>query len=133
MANSVKIHADQRDGLSKIREELRDGSSKIREGQRDLLRTIRADREDGFVQGPKRKTSSRSTKFDILNVMERGLGVEEVNAVDAVQEIVEITIDSGAAKSAWPIREKGVGRTKGDENGKETRDGNSYGRVTRAT
>ena len=82
-----KIHADQRDGLSKIREELRDGSSKIREGQRDRLRTIRADREDGFVQGPKRKTckrqektdamtsASRSIKFDVLNMTERGLGL----------------------------------------------------------
>ena len=46
-------------------------------------------------------SASRSIKFDVLNMMERGLGVEEVNAVDAVQEIVEITIDSGAAKSAW--------------------------------
>ena len=56
-------------------------------------------------------SASRSIKFDVLKMTERGLEVEEVNAVDAVQEIVEITIDSGAAKSAWPIREKGAGRT----------------------
>ena len=37
---------------------------------------------------------------------------EEVNAVEAVQEIVEITVDSGAAKSVWPSRKKGVEITK---------------------
>ena len=31
-----------------------------------------------------------------------------MNAVDVVQEI---TVDSGAAKSVWPIRKKGVTRT----------------------
>ena len=36
---------------------------------------------------------------------------EEVNAVEAVLEIVEITVDSGAAKSVWPSRKKGVERT----------------------
>ena len=36
---------------------------------------------------------------------------EEVNAVEAVLEIVEITVDSGAAKSIWPSRMKGVERT----------------------
>ena len=35
-----------------------------------------------------------------------------MNAVNVVQEIVEITVDSGAAKFAWPIRKKGVARTK---------------------
>ena len=53
---------------------------------------------DGFVQKPKRT--------------ERGLKVEEVNAVDVVQEIVEITVDSGTPKSVWPIRTKGVARKK---------------------
>ena len=33
-----------------------------------------------------------------------------MNAVDVVQEIVEITVDSGAAKSVRPIRMKGVAR-----------------------
>ena len=38
-------------------------------------------------------TASRSNKFDVLSLTERGLGVEEVNAVDVVQEIVEIIVD----------------------------------------
>ena len=37
--------------------------------------------------------------------------IEEVNAVDVVQEIVEIATDSGATRSAWPIPKKGVTRT----------------------
>ena len=36
---------------------------------------------------------------------------EEVNAVDVVQQVVEVAVDSGAAKSAWPIRKSGVTRT----------------------
>ena len=35
-----------------------------------------------------------------------------MNAVDVVQEIVEISVDAGAAESAWPIRRKRVTRTK---------------------
>ena len=35
-----------------------------------------------------------------------------MSAVDVVQEIVEIIVDSGAAKSVWPIRQKGGTRTK---------------------
>ena len=34
-----------------------------------------------------------------------------MNAVDMVQEIVEIIVDLGAAKSVWPMRKKGVART----------------------
>ena len=34
-----------------------------------------------------------------------------MNAVDVVQEIVEITVASGDAKGVWPIRKKGVART----------------------
>ena len=37
---------------------------------------------------------------------------EEVNAIETVQEVVEVTVDSGAAKSVWPSRKKGVERTK---------------------
>ena len=37
---------------------------------------------------------------------------EEVNATETVQKVVEITVDSGAAKSVWPSRKKGVERTK---------------------
>ena len=49
-----------------------------------------------------------ANKIDVLNLTERGLEVEEVNAVAVVQEIVEITLDSGAAKSVWSIRNKGA-------------------------
>ena len=45
-------------------------------------------------------SASRNNKVDVLNMTERGLEVEEVNAIDVAQKIVEITIDSGAAKSA---------------------------------
>ena len=48
-------------------------------------------------------SACRSNKFDVVNLTERGLEVEEVNAVDVVQEIVEIT--------EWAIRKKGVTRT----------------------
>ena len=37
---------------------------------------------------------------------------ELVNVVGTLQEVVEITVDSGAAKSVWPSRKKGVERTK---------------------
>ena len=38
---------------------------------------------------------------------------EEANDVEKAQENVEITIDSGAAKSVWPIRKKeSRGRTR---------------------
>ena len=54
----------------------------------------------------KRKTyettsASRSKKSDVLEVIESGLEVEEVRAVDVVQEVLEITVDSGAATSVW--------------------------------
>ena len=42
--------------------------------------------------------------------------VEEVNAVDVVHEIVEITVDKGAAKSVWPILKNSVTRTKATTN-----------------
>ena len=49
--------------------------------------------------GTKEMTStSRTNKFDVLNMSEHGLEVEEVNAVDVVQEIVDITVESGADK-----------------------------------
>ena len=35
-----------------------------------------------------------------------------MNAIDVVQQIVDITVDSGAETSVWPIRRKGVARTK---------------------
>ena len=101
----------RRGGLGKIREDRRDGFSKIRE-----------DCDGGFVQSYRKtrkrleKTDgttnvNRSNKFDVLNQTESGLEFEEVNAVDVVQEILEITVDSIAAKSVWPSRKKGVTRT----------------------
>ena len=59
-----------------------------------------------------RTRASRSNNFDVLNFTERGLEVEEVNAVDVVQQIVEITVGGRAAKSVWPIRQKSVAGTK---------------------
>ena len=55
--------------------------------------------------------ASRCNNFDVLELIESELEVEEVHAVD-VQEVGEITVDSGAAKSVWPMRKKGVTRTK---------------------
>ena len=43
-------------------------------------------------------SASRSKKFDVLELIESELEVEEVSAVDVVQEVVEITADSGAAR-----------------------------------
>ena len=105
-------HEDQRNELCKYRDGRRDGFSKNRE-----------DRDDGFVCSSKRKTCkreertdgttdvTRSNKFDVLNLTESGLKVDEVNAVDELQEVVEITDDTGAAKSVWPIQESAT-RTK---------------------
>ena len=56
-------------------------------------------------------SASRSNKFDVLDMTERGLEVEELNAVYVVREIVETNVDSGAAKSVWLVRQKGVTTT----------------------
>ena len=45
-----------------------------------------------------------------LNLTENGTEIEEVNAVDVVQEIVAIAVVSEAAKSVSPIRQKGITR-----------------------
>ena len=47
--------------------------------------------------------TGRSDNFDVLKLTESDLEVEWVNEVDGVQEIVEITVDSGAATSVWTI------------------------------
>ena len=52
---------------------------------------------------------------DVLNVAESGQEFEALNAVDVVQEIVEITVDAGAAKNVWPI--EGRYEDKGDQDG----------------
>ena len=57
------------------------------------------------------KSASWNNPFFALTAIESE-DDEEVNAVEAVQEIVEITVDSGAAKSVWPSRKKVVERTK---------------------
>ena len=61
------------------------GSSSVRSGRR-------AHDWDGTT------TAIRSNKFDVLNITANGLEVEDVNTVDVVQEIVEITVDSGAPR-----------------------------------
>ena len=48
-------------------------------------------------------SASRRNKFDVLNLTDHGVEVEEMNAVDLVQEIVEITVDLGSVKSVWPF------------------------------
>ena len=35
-----------------------------------------------------------------------------MNSVEEVQEIVDVTVDSNAAKSVWPIQRKGIVRSK---------------------
>ena len=57
------------------------------------------------------KSTSRRNRFLALTAIESD-DDEEVNAIETVQEVVEITVDSGAAKSVWPSRKKGVERTK---------------------
>ena len=60
-------------------------------------------------------SASRSNQFDVLELIESELEVDEMNAVDVVQEVVEITVDLGAANNVWPIRKKGVTRTGGED------------------
>ena len=50
-------------------------------------------------------------QFDVLRSARVEEKVDEVNIVEEVREIVEITTESGA-KSVWPIRKKGVTMTK---------------------
>ena len=57
------------------------------------------------------KNTSRRNRFFALTAIE-SVDDEEVKAVETVQEVVEVTVDSGAAKSVWPSRKKGVERTK---------------------
>ena len=129
-----EIRAEQRDGFSKIREDQHDGFSKIRADQRDGSSKIRADQRDGFSKIPidqgdefgfysrrrmckcqeetgETKRANRRNRFLALTAVESD-DDEEVNAIETVQEVVEITVDSGAAKSVWPSRKKGVERTK---------------------
>ena len=58
----------------------------------------------------------RSNKFDVLNLTERGLEVEEgersLTWCKRSWSSLRSLSDSGAAKSVWPIRKKDVTRTK---------------------
>ena len=120
---SRRSRADQRDGLSKIRAEQRDGFNKIREDRRDGFSKIHSDQGHEFVfysrtrtfkcqeETGKTKSTSRRNRFLALTAIESD-DDEEVNAIETVQEVAEITVDSGAAKSIWPSRKKGVERTK---------------------
>ena len=103
---------DQRDGFSKIRADQRDGSSKIRADHGDEFgfysrrRTCKCQEETGET-----KRANHRKRFLALTAVESD-NDEEVNAIETVQEVVEITVDSGAVKSVWPSRKKGVERTK---------------------
>ena len=49
-------------------------------------------------------------QFEVFQVEEDP--EEEINQVDVVSEMVEVTVDSGAARSVWPRKKKGVRRQK---------------------
>ena len=118
-----KIRADQRNGFSESRADQRHGSSKTRADQCDGFSKIRADQGDEFGFYSRRRTckyreeadetknASGNNRFLAMTAIESD-DYEEVNAIETVQEVVEITVDSGAAKSVWPSRKKGVERTK---------------------
>ena len=102
-------------------------SSRSRADQRDGSSEIRVEQHDGFSQNSRRKTcthavsvvsshndvrrkrvtksTSRRNRFFALTAIESD-DDEEVNAIETVQEVVEITVDSGAAMSVWPSRKK---------------------------
>ena len=90
--------------------------------------------------------ASISSKFDVLELIESELAVEEVNAVDVVQEVVENPCRFGTSRSGRPIRKKGVKRAKRDEEsevgsstwqsdtrGRTMRDWNSFGKARSVT
>ena len=51
-------------------------------------------------------------KFSALDEEENEQLVECINGVEMAQEVVEVTVDSGASKSVWPMKKKGVVRCK---------------------
>ena len=74
---------------------------------------------------------NQSNRFDVLSMTQHESETEEVNAIDLVQEcgrsnrldVVELVddvleveevsdVDSGVARSVWPLQQKGVARTK---------------------
>ena len=98
-----KIRAEQRDGFSKIRADQRDGSSKIRADQRDGFSKIPADQGEEFGFCSRRRTckcreetgetkcANRRNRFLALTAVESD-DDEEVNVIETVQEVVEITV-----------------------------------------
>ena len=58
-------------------------------------------------------SKERFNRFEVLGVsndeFEDG---EHIDGVELIQEVVEVTVDSGAARSVWPITKKGVVRSK---------------------
>ena len=114
-----KIRAEQRDGFSKIRADQRDGSSKIRADQRDGFSKIPADQGDEFGFYSRRRTckcregNGRDEMREPTKPVPRTDGVEsdddeEVNAIETVQEVVEITVDTRLAESKERCRENEV-------------------------
>ena len=57
-------------------------------------------------------TNSSRNKLDALAATQERIGGAEVYSAEEVQEIVEITAASGAAKSVWPIQKHVVVRSK---------------------
>ena len=57
------------------------------------------------------KCASGRNRFLALTTIESE-DDEQSNADETVQEVVEITVDSGAAESVWPSRKNGAERTK---------------------
>ena len=55
-------------------------------------------------------TDSRGNEFDAPTTIQAESEETEVNSVEEVQEIVEITVDSCAAKSVWSIQKNGIAR-----------------------
>ena len=80
--------ADQRDGFDESHEDQRDGF-----GRSSRKRTCKYQEK-----ADEAKNACKHNPIFALTAIESE-DDEEVNAVEAVQEIVEITVDSGAAKS----------------------------------
>ena len=69
-------------------------------------RTCKCQEETGET-----KSTSRRNRFLALTAIESD-DDEEGDAIETVQEVVEIMVDSGVAKSVWPSRKECVERTK---------------------
>ncbi len=56
------------------------------------------------------KPTEVENKYKVFQVEDGEDEEEAVNVVDELNEVVEITVDSGAARSVWPRTQKGVKR-----------------------